>query len=335
MPRIASLLLALIASASVTFASSTIAPAPVAFDQKADLDTLKDVTKQPGQRIVAARQLANAMGPKIADEFLDIGPKATTTPDLRVQIALLLADMKDPGVDKKIVGKLKEGSADEKIFHLRATKNIADAKLAKEICDKCVAFTADKDADLRGVAVDILVLREWVDAVPALEKLLKKESDFATIGVAMGGITKLHQKNLKGLAEWEVKLKDFTVHESPFFRNAALDELGKLGKAEHLDIIAAQLKSKDWSTRVSALFALEKLRHKNAIPLIIAQMKSETGRPLEEFAAALERLTGAPLGQDVPRWEEWWRNKGAEFELAATEDRPTTKAQEKKKPKFG
>lgn len=336
MSRIASFLLALFASASLSLATTTTpTPAPVVLDQKADLDTLKDVTKYPGQRIIAARQLANAMGPKIADEFLDIGPKATTPPDLRVQIALLLADMKDPGVDKKVVGKLKDGNADDKIFHLRATKNIADAKLTKEICDKCVAFTADKDAELRGMAVDILILREWVDAVPALEKLLKKEADFATIGTAMAGITKLHQKGLKGLAEWEVKLKDFTVHDSPFFRNAALDELGKLGKAEFLDLVAAQLKSKDWSTRLSAVLALEKLRHKNAIPQIIAQMKNETGRPLEEFAAALERLTGAPLGQDVPRWEEWWRNKGAEFELAATEDRPTTKAQEKKKPKFG
>lgn len=335
MLRIASLLLALFASAPVPPAHAAALPEPVVVDQKTDLDTLKDVTKYPGQRIVAARQLANALGTKIADEFLDIGPKATTPPDLRVQIALLLADMKDPAVDKKIVGKLKEGSADEKIFHLRATKNVTDAKLVKEICEKCVAFTGDKDAELRGMAVDILIEREYVDAVPALEKLLKKEADFATIGTAMAGITKLHQKTLKGLTEWETKLKDFTVHESPFFRNAALEELGKLGKAEFLDVVAAQLKSKDWSTRISALLALERMRNKNAIPLIIAQMKNESGRPLEEFAGTLERLTGTPLGMDVPRWEEWWRNKGADFQLAATAERPTTEGPAKKKTHFG
>jgi len=335
MVRIACLLLALFAGASVAPAHALALPGPVVLDQKTDLDTLKDVTKIPGQRIVAARQLANALGPKIADEFLDIGPKATTTPDLRVQLALLLANMKDPGVDKKIVGKLKDGSADDKIFHLRATKNIADAKLVKEICEKCIAFTADKDNELRGMAVDILIEREYAEAAPALEKLLKKEADFSTIGVAMGGITKLLQKSLKGMPEWEVKLKDFTVHESPFFRNAALDELGKLGKAEYVTLVGAQLKSKDWSTRISALLALERIRHKTAIPLIIAQMKNETGRPLEEFAAALERMTGTPLGADVPRWEEWWRNKGADFELAATAERPSTEGPAKKKTHFG
>jgi von Willebrand factor type A domain len=335
MLRTASLLLALFASATFTSTSSAKLPEPIVFDQKDDLNTLKDTTKVSGLRIVAARQLANALGPKIADEFLDLGPKATTPPDLRVQLANLLADMKDAGVDKKIVAKLKDGNADDKIFHLRATKNIADAKLAKEICEKCVVFTGDKDGELRGVAVDVLVLREWIDAIPALEKMLKKEADFSTIGTAMAGITKLHQKNLKGMNDWEVKLKDFTVHENTFFRNAALRELGGLGKVEFLDLVAAQLKSKDWSTRVAALIALEKLRHKNAIPLIIAQMKSESGRPLEEFAATLERLTGAPLGQDVPRWEEWWRNKGAEFELAATAERPKTEGPGKKKAKYG
>src|SRR5262245_46112722 len=64
------------------------APAPAAtaavvvLDQKTDLDTLKDTTKQPGQRIVAARALVSSMGTKIADEFIDMGPKATTPPDL-------------------------------------------------------------------------------------------------------------------------------------------------------------------------------------------------------------------------------------------------------------
>lgn len=335
MLRIASLLLALFAAVPVSSARLSAVVEPVVLDQKSDLETLKDVTKIPGQRIVAARQLANAMGPKIADEFLDLGPKATTTPDLRVQLANLLADMKDPGVDKKIVSKLKDGSADEKIFHLRATKNIADAKLTKQICDQCIAFMNDKDAELRGMAVDILIQREYVDAIPALEKLLKKEADFATIGTAMAGITKLQQKGMKGLPEWETKLKDFTVHESPFFRNAALEELGKIGKAEFVDLVAAQLKSKDWSTRISALLALEKIRNKAGIPPIIAQMKSETGRPLEEFAAALERMTGTPLGTDVPRWEEWWRNKGADFQFAATAERPSTEGPAAKKSHFG
>jgi hypothetical protein len=114
-----------------------------------------------------------------------------------------------------------------------------------------------------------------------------------------------------------------------------LAELAKLGKPEFLDTIGAQLKSKDWSTRLSAALALEQLRNKNAIPLIIAAMKTETGRPLEEFAGVLERLTGTPLGLDSARWEEWWRNKGAEFELAATAERPTTEAPKDKKHFYG
>jgi len=313
-------------------AAASASTALVAFDQKTDLDTLKDTTKVPGQRIVAARSLVTSMGVKIADEFIDLGPKATTPPDLRSQLAKMLSEMKDGGVDKKLVAGLKENSTVARLFFLRSTKHVTDAKLAKEICEKCIAFTADKDDDLRSASVDILIEREYADAVPALEKMLKKEGDFVTIGTLLPGLTKMYAKDPKGAATWEARLKEYTTHDVTAYRNAALDELAKIGKPEFLDVLGAALKNKDWSTRLSAVMALEKLHHKNAIPLIIAAMKNEIGRPLEECAGALERMTGTPLGLDVARWEQWWANKGGEFELADKGDRPNTKSQVAKKP---
>src|SRR5687767_8018427 len=164
----------------------TTAPV-VPVDEKSDLDTLRDVNKQSGPRKIAARALAKQLGPKVADELIDIGPKATTPPDLRVLLATLLADMRDPAVDKKTVAQLREGNAVEKVFFLRASANTTDAKLAKEICDRCVAFTGEKDEQVRCLAVEVLVQREWADAVPAIERMLRKETDPATIGVAVPG----------------------------------------------------------------------------------------------------------------------------------------------------
>ena len=53
---------------------------------------------------------------------------------------------------------------------------------------------------------------------------------------------------------------------------------------------------------------------------IVAQMKSEEGRMLHEFADTLFDLTGQPFRTRWGNWEAWWDKEGAGFKPISTSE---------------
>ena len=104
-------------------------------------DIYGDIQERPDRRLFAARVIARADGPKVADDFLKEGGKSATPRELAYGLAELLAEMDDPDVQKKIVKQVGKGKGQKKLFYLKACRGIDDPKLDKAL----TKLVKDKD----------------------------------------------------------------------------------------------------------------------------------------------------------------------------------------------
>ena len=96
---------------------------------------------------------------------------------------------------------------------------------------------------------------------------------------------------------------------------AALRVLGKGDPAAAARTAALLLAHPDWAVRLEAAGVVAAHGSDGAAveALIRALRKERRMRVLEGIAAALERLTGAPLGDDPGKWEAWWAKRKADW----------------------
>jgi len=280
------------------------------------LDTLKQVTAKGSDRAQAARILASSKGAKCAGELIDIAQQQATTPEhLREAIADLLAGMNDDGVNRRLLGLVGKGKPHEQRFALLATRHLlpGDEKLLKKVR----ADLDDKDPEVRRVAVRIV--GEIADAASAqtLEKALPKPKDPGDAPAIVQAISRIRA----GDPAWEKRLVELAADGDRDRRNAALQALSERGGAQHVPLFVQRVAHPDWSTRLIALAALEKLRDRDSVGAIIAQMQKEEGRTRVEFANALFRLTGELHDVDAATWLKWWEGIGREMPLISADER--------------
>ncbi len=85
-----------------------------------------------------------------------------------------------------------------------------------------------------------------------------------------------------------------------------------LGDTESL---ARLLGDRSWRVRLAAIQAAERCARPELVPALIGVLRSAAGRVRARAAEALERLTRAPFGEDTTRWEQWWGQRGPDYEF--------------------
>jgi len=256
-------------------------------------------------RILAAQIIARMEGAKAAADFFDIGEKAATPTSVRFALADLLAELNDEAVNKKIAKKVGKGRGMEKIFYMRAARNIDDPKVSKAL----QKLLGDKDTEIQAIAADLIGQRKDESAIPALEKALKKPKNEEVTRAFVAALSKLYGAD----AEWDARLVEYAKGDDVYLRNAALQHFGESGK--HTELLHEALGHAQWSTRLTALNALASMRTTESVGWMIAQMQSEEGRMLHEFADVLFELTGQPFRTSKGSWRGWWEGEGKTAEL--------------------
>ncbi|MCP3919964.1 MAG: VWA domain-containing protein [bacterium] len=264
-------------------------------------------------RAHAARVLADIEGPRIASEFVDLAKKRDVTPDvMRRVMADVLAEMKDEGVNKLVSKMIGRGKPHEKVFALRAARNISDPKLIKKIRKGL----KDKDRNVVIMTAELLGARKDREALDTMEKIISKSKDEELVAQVVDAMSEIHD----GTNEWVDKLKGYVGGESREMRNAALIQLGSLENTAHIPMLVENLAHTDWSTRFAALKGLQGMRKKEAIGPIIERMSEEYGRMLHEFADVLWALTGQPYRTRAQAWKGWWEKEGESFAVISESD---------------
>ncbi len=268
---------------------------------KAALDFAETIFGRPDfpplDREVAADILLDELGVDMAGEFIDVALKAPTPQSLRNHLAVLLAELNDEAVEKKLVKLIGKGKTQQKVFALHSTVNVNDPKLLKRIRKGL----RDKQEEVVVATVDALIARRDRESIEDLEKLFEKTKLDGVRAAALRGLSALYD----GENEWVVRLKGLTAAEDLDIRNAALAEIARLGRRNMDELYIEKLADENWSTRLIALRALESRRDASVLAPIIARMPQEQGRMAIEFGETLFRLTGQAFGARPSSWERW------------------------------
>ncbi len=284
--------------------------------EKKTLEFATDVFKNPQEqgenRVVAARILAKIEGVKAAPEFMKRATNVDTPVELRRGLAEILIGFNDPGVNRDLINQLGKGRAHEKLFTMYAVRAMQDERVDKAL----MKMLSDKEEEVIAAAARLLGERRHQEANAPLKRLFEKSKVADVRRAALDALAHIRV----GDKAWVEELVQLTKSDDPEVRNLALTQLGRTTDLTHLERLVAALEDKNWSTRLAALEALEKMRIKEGVSAIVARMGQEEGRMLSEFARALWRLTGQPFQEDAKSWVAWWGEVKDRFQLLSDVD---------------
>ncbi|MHC4815336.1 MAG: HEAT repeat domain-containing protein [Planctomycetota bacterium] len=268
----------------------------------------------PGaERLEAAKILVDLQGAKMVQTFVSLAKKRVVTQEnLRQGIARLIVQMNDDSANKKVMSLVGRGKPHEKIFALLATTHINDPKFLKRVR----RGLEDRSPEVRRTTAETLAGRRDREALPALYKMLDSPRTPQDMPVAIEAITAIEGDS----KAWHDQLHKLCKHESRDVRNAALAVVGRTADRSHLAILTESLRDADWTTRLVAIRALEALRDKASVRLLVERLAWEKGRMARIVADALWTLTGQPFGESVLKWQNWWKNEGGKFEVISEAD---------------
>ena len=276
-------------------------------------DALDNIEEAVEVRTAGARVLVELKGPKVAADLIDLAKKFITPAALRRELARLLADMDDDGVNSKLKKLVGKGKDYQKLFALEAVRRIEDEKLDKTIR----RGLKDKMLNVRLATIALVGERGDREATEDVRKALAKEKTrevsvalMDTLGLLLADDDAWRQELLAFTAGGENK--DGGDDER---RVAAIMQLGSRGVASLLEQYGEWITHADWATRLAALRGLEAAREPAALPLIIGRLGAERGRMAAEFQDALWRLTGQPHGNNERAWRAWWESEGSSFRI--------------------
>ena len=283
--------------------------APEAAERVAE-ELLADTVQPPAVRAAAARHLARLRGPRMVDGFLALARKQESTPELlRETLAELLSTMGDDKVAARLERLVGRGQPRERRFALLATRRIVDEGLDR----KRLAALGDDDPLVWSAALDVVADRRPEGAREELESQLARADDPARRVALIAALDRLHDVD----PAWTARLLGWIGQGEREVRNRALGLYAARAGSEALPALASALSHEDWSTRLTALEGLERLRTRAAVGAIVARVQEESGQVLARFAESLWRLTGKPFRARASAWREWWAAEGESFEPIA------------------
>jgi HEAT repeat protein len=273
---------------------------------------VKNDGEQPENRVVAARIVAAIEGVKCAGEFVERATAFATPVELRRGLAEILAGLGDEKVNKELLRDVTRGKAWEKLFHMYAVRALPDERVDQAY----VKLLTDKEEEVALTAAKLLGERRSAAAAEPLQRLFERSKSRDLRRAALEALAHVRA----GDPAWIAELVALTKSDDPEVRNLALNQLGMTSDRAHVASLIAALSDPEWSTRLAALDALERLRMKEAVNAIVARMPAEEGRMRAEFARALWRLTGQPFEEDAKAWAKWWSDNQAAFQLLSDAD---------------
>lgn len=270
--------------------------------------TIVDRVDNPGtDRALAARILVDIEGADAAEELIDIGVKTATPVVFSQQIADMLADLRDEGVEKMLTKLVGKGRTPQKAFVIRATKYIKGDKFLKKMRKGLSA----KEPELVAATALALASRGDRDSIKELDKALGKAKDKELVAALLEALSTLHD----GEAAWLERLESYTSNESDQLRNAALAEIARVNRSSSIELMKERLQHPVWSTRLIALRALAGHRDPSLLQPIVDQMQNEVGRMQLNFGDVLFDLTGQPFGRRAETWARWLKDQGGKPQL--------------------
>lgn len=116
--------------------------------------------------------------------------------------------------------------------------------------------------------------------------------------------------------------------ENPLVRVAAIDALQVIGVGQE-DVAAPPLLlalgSENLSVATAACLALQRIRHKEAIPALLNLWETGEGRILQNIYPTLLEITDLQFSDDPAQWRRWW-NRAAENYVIPTPEELATRA---------
>jgi len=270
-------------------------------------DIFDNRTESTANRALAAKLAFEMIGPRYAKDLIKEAVRGITPGDLRDKLAGLLAASDDDSVKKLVAKGFGKGKAPEKLFYLVAARGHYDPKFEKAL----VGMFGDKEPEVARAAADYAIAEGVESAGPAIEELFAAAESSVQKAELLPGLARF-QTDSKG---WRGRLEVLAKAPEADLRNMALTLLADLGK-EELPTLVAALDHEAWTTRLTALHALEVLREPKSVGEIIARFDAQDGRMRVEFAETLFRMTGQSFGPRPAPWRAWWDKEGsAGFEL--------------------
>lgn len=108
-------------------------------------------------------------------------------------------------------------------------------------------------------------------------------------------------------------VKRAMADSEPSVRLAALGAMTVRKDPSFAEHAVKSLTDPDWPLRQAATRALAALGDLKAVGPLVSAMSGEDGRLLEDYADALQKLTGATLGPNPEAWKRWYDEHKAEI----------------------
>ena len=281
---------------------------------------MKSDGDMPANRVLGAQIVAKTDGQKCFEELVKLATQQPTPLELRRGIADIVASWNDEKLNKQMAGEMTRGKEWEKLFYIAALAKVMD----KRVADGLEHLLSDKETDVVVNAAKTIAARGQKDSIDKLTKMIGKGKERHAMRAALDALTVLR----KGDPAWIDELLGMTKHEDPEVRNLALQALGESKEKKALEKLVAALNDDNWSVRLAALDALERLKAKEAVSAIVERMAKEEGRMLQEFSLALWRLTGQGFQENAKGWATWWDGAKDRFEFLTDEQLNTVKSGE-------
>jgi HEAT repeat protein len=195
--------------------------------------------------------------------------------EIKVTVVEAIGTRKSPGVEKALLGALK-----------------------------------DKSPALVLAAISALDARDTHSHAATLKKLQKSADE----GVRRQAIISLGQLR-GGDEAWASELAALAKDKDPAVRMGAAVALAELRTPEALAELYLLLSDPDHLVQRETLQQLGNLRRKDAIPALIARINGARGLVRRQLLWTLRMITAEDHGASNERWKRWWQNEGEAFEV--------------------
>ena len=172
------------------------------------------------------------------------------------------------------------------------------------------------DSQVRNVALEGLVHAQSQEVVATLLTRLSDE-DPQSCCDALWALQELDALP----ANAEPRVVELASHPNPVVRVQATCALKCFPQSKSAFSAALRLLHDDsWVVRAAAIDSLVFLRHKQALPNLIALMQHEEGRLREDAARALAQLSGVDFGTQISTWKRWLEDRPPDYQLPTLEE---------------
>lgn len=203
----------------------------------------------------------------------------------------------------------------------------------KEITLELAEQVRAREPEVVTTALRVLADRGDRAALPALKKLLRAKDEARRIEVLLCVHTLRHDD-----PEWREELLDTLKSAGGArelgVRTTCLDLLADLDAAEALPVVWKDLDHREWTVRAAVYDFCRKVRHRDSVPKLIARLDEESGRLREDVLDALQALTALRFAQ-TSRWERWWDENRAGFQLVPEEAIAQQEGRKRPRPQGG